>query len=65
MILDIISITSTRRKRRIKFSDEEYMAIKILTDQQIKVMREVENPDDNLNLVIGVLESINTKVKHK
>lgn len=64
MILDIISIERVRRKRKVKFTETEHLAIKIMSEQQLGVMRKQENPDDNLKRIISILESVHEKVKH-
>lgn len=62
MILDIISITRTRR---VKFTTNEYKAIKILSEEYMKNMEKEKNPDDGLKEVMAILKSIHKKVEHK
>jgi len=61
-----MTLTLFKRKqpKQVKFTENEYKAIKILTEQQSALMHKHENPDDQLKLVIGIIDDIHKKVKH-
>lgn len=51
-------------KRRVKFTDEEHIAIKVLATEYLKSMSKEKNPDDTLIKVKSTLERIREKVQH-
>ena len=65
MILDITSITRPFKKKRPKFTDDEYTAIRIVSSEYLKTFKKQENPDEGLIRCMEVLESVHDKVKHK
>lgn len=51
-------------KRKVKFTDEEYIAIKVLATEYLKSMSKEKNPDDTMKMVKTTLERIKEKVQH-
>ena len=51
-------------KRKVKFTNEEHIAIKVLTTEYLKSIAKEKNPNDTMKIVKSTLERIKEKVEH-